>query len=142
MRHVAGYTILNDVSARDAFVREGMEAPFTFDWLRQKGQATSAPCGPWLLPARDCPDPGDLAIALRLGGEVMQDSRTSQMLFSIEEQIAFLSRILPLVPGDIISTGTCAGVGAARGRFLAPGDMMHAQIERIGVLSNPVEEAV
>jgi len=139
--HVAAYTILNDVSARDRFVREGADPQFTFDWLSQKGWATSAPAGPWLLPARDCPTPGNLALKLSVSGETMQDSSTSQMLYSLGEQIAALSALLPLVPGDIVSTGTCAGVGAGRGRFLAPGDVMRAEIEAIGVLTNPVEEA-
>lgn len=139
--HVAGYTILNDVSARDTFVRPGAEPPFTFDWLGQKGWATTAPAGPWLLPARDCPEPGRLDLRLSVNAEPMQDSNTSQMLFSLEEQIAFLSRIVPLVPGDIISTGTCAGVGSGRDRFLVAGDVMAAEIERIGILENPVGEA-
>jgi 2-keto-4-pentenoate hydratase/2-oxohepta-3-ene-1,7-dioic acid hydratase in catechol pathway len=137
--HVAGYTILNDVSARDAFVRDGAPPPFAHDWLRQKGWATSAPSGPWLVPARDCPDPARLALSLAVNDEVMQDSSTSQMIFPLEEQIAFLSRIVPLMPGDVISTGTPAGVGAGRGRFLVPGDVMRAEIEGIGVLVNPVE---
>jgi 2-keto-4-pentenoate hydratase/2-oxohepta-3-ene-1,7-dioic acid hydratase in catechol pathway len=71
----------------------------------------------------------------------MQDSNTSQMLFSIEELIAYLSSVVPLVPGDLICTGTPAGVGAARGRFLTPGDVMRAEIEGIGVLENPVKGA-
>ena len=71
----------------------------------------------------------------------MQDSTTAQMVFSIEELIAYLSRVVPLVPGDLIATGTCGGVGAARGRFLEPGDVMRAEVEGIGVLENPVEEA-
>ena len=141
LEHVAAYTIINDVSARDRFVREGADPHFTFDWLSQKGWATSCPAGPWLLPARDCPAPGNLALKLSVSGEMMQDSNTSQMLYSLEEQIAALSALLPLVPGDIVSTGTCAGVGAGRGRFLAPGDVMRAEIEGIGVLTNSVEEA-
>jgi 2-keto-4-pentenoate hydratase/2-oxohepta-3-ene-1,7-dioic acid hydratase in catechol pathway len=141
LEHVAAYTIINDVSARDRFVREGADPHFTFDWLSQKGWATSCPAGPWLLPARDCPSPSNLALKLSVSGETMQDSNTSQMLYSLEEQIAALSALLPLVPGDIVSTGTCAGVGAGRGRFLAPGDVMRAEIEGIGVLTNSVEEA-
>ena len=136
--HVAAYTIINDISARDAFIRRYAEEPFTYDWFAQKGWATSCPAGPWLLPARDCPDPGALALSLAVNETTMQDSSTAQMIFSIPELIAYISRIVPLVPGDIISTGTCGGVGAARGRFLAPGDVMHAQIEGIGVLENPV----
>jgi 2-keto-4-pentenoate hydratase/2-oxohepta-3-ene-1,7-dioic acid hydratase in catechol pathway len=139
--HVFGYMIVNDVSARDVFVREAAPPPFRYDWLAQKGRAASAPCGPWILPARDCPDPGRLGLRLSVNEELMQDSSTAQMLFSLEEQIAYLSRILPLAPGDIIATGTCAGVGAGRGRFLAPGDVMRAEIESIGALVNPVEAA-
>jgi 2-keto-4-pentenoate hydratase/2-oxohepta-3-ene-1,7-dioic acid hydratase in catechol pathway len=139
--HVAAYTIVNDISARDAFVREGAPPAFTYDWLAQKGWAASAPAGPWLWPARDCPDPGRLALSLSVNGELMQDSNTSEMIFPLEELIAFVSRIVPLVPGDIVSTGTPAGVGAGRDRFLAPGDVMRAQIEGIGALVNPVEAA-
>jgi 2,4-didehydro-3-deoxy-L-rhamnonate hydrolase len=139
--HVAGYMIVNDVSARDAFIRSGAPPAFTHDWLGQKGRAASCPCGPWILPARDCPNPGRLALRLSVDDELMQDSNTAQMLFSLEEQIAYLSRILPLVPGDVIATGTCAGVGAGRGRFLAPGEVMRAEIESIGALTNPVAGA-
>jgi 2,4-didehydro-3-deoxy-L-rhamnonate hydrolase len=139
--HVAGYVIVNDVSARDAFVRAGAPPPFAYDWLAQKGRAASCPCGPWILPARDCPAPGRLAMRLSVNDELMQDSSTAQMLFSLEEQIAYLSRILPLVPGDVVATGTCAGVGAGRGRFLVPGDLMRAEIESIGALISPVEAA-
>jgi 2-keto-4-pentenoate hydratase/2-oxohepta-3-ene-1,7-dioic acid hydratase in catechol pathway len=141
LEHVAAYTIVNDVSARDLFVRRDAEEPFTYDWFAQKGWASSCPAGPWLLPARDCPEPGALALSLRVGDAVMQDSSTAKMIFSIEELIAYISAVVPLVPGDIISTGTCGGVGAARGRFLAPGDVMRAQIEGIGTLENPVERA-
>jgi 2,4-diketo-3-deoxy-L-fuconate hydrolase len=136
--YVAGYTVLNDISARDAFVREGAEPAMTMDWLGQKGWYTSCPAGPWLVAARDCPNPHDLALSLKVNGETMQDSRTSEMVFSIEEQIAYLSRIVPLVPGDMIGTGTCAGVGMGRGTFLEPGDVMLAEVEQIGVLENQV----
>jgi 2,4-diketo-3-deoxy-L-fuconate hydrolase len=139
--HVAAYTVVNDISARDMFVRKGAEAPFAYDWFAQKGWATSCPSGPWLLPARDCPTPGQLSLRLRLNDTLMQDSSTAKMVFSIEELIAYLSRVVPLVPGDLIATGTCGGVGMARGRFLAPGDVMYAEVEGIGVLENPVEEA-
>jgi 2-keto-4-pentenoate hydratase/2-oxohepta-3-ene-1,7-dioic acid hydratase in catechol pathway len=138
LEHVAAYTIVIDISARDMFIRRYAEEPFTYDWFGQKGWATSCPAGPWLLPARDCPDPGSLALSLAVNDITMQDSSTSQMIFSIQELIAYVSRIVPLVAGDIISTGTCGGVGAARGRFLAPGDVMYAEIEGIGVLENPV----
>lgn len=139
--HVAAYTIVNDVSARDVFVRDGAPPPFAHDWLRQKGWATSAPSGPWLVPARGCPDPGGLPLRMTVNDEVMQDSSTAEMIFTLEEQIEYLSRMVPLVPGDVISTGTPAGVGAAHGRFLAAGDVMRAEIEGIGALVNPVEAA-
>jgi 2-keto-4-pentenoate hydratase/2-oxohepta-3-ene-1,7-dioic acid hydratase in catechol pathway len=140
--YVAGYTVVNDISVRDAFKRaEGTSPALTWDWLWQKGWYTSCPCGPWLLPAQLCPRPGDLGLRLTLNGQIEQDSRTSQLIFSLEEIIAFLSHINPLVPGDIICTGTPAGVGAGKGRFLAPGDVMVAEIEGIGILENPVAAA-
>jgi 2-keto-4-pentenoate hydratase/2-oxohepta-3-ene-1,7-dioic acid hydratase in catechol pathway len=138
LEYVAGYTVVNDVSARDRFMREGSEPAMTNDWLGQKGWHTTCPAGPWLVPARDCPNPGDLAMRLTLNDELMQDSRTSEMIFPLEEQIEYLSRIVPLVPGDMICTGTCAGVGMGRGRFLAAGDVMVAEIEAIGALENAV----
>jgi 2-keto-4-pentenoate hydratase/2-oxohepta-3-ene-1,7-dioic acid hydratase in catechol pathway len=140
--HVAGYTVANDVSVRDHFIREPSEPPMKFHWFGQKGWATSCPLGPWLVPARDLPQAGDAVLRLTRNGVVEQESRTSQMLFSTAEQIAFLSGIVPLVPGDVICTGTPAGVGAGQGRFLAPGDVMVAEVEGIGRLENPVVAAV
>ncbi|HEY7967177.1 MAG TPA: fumarylacetoacetate hydrolase family protein [Solirubrobacteraceae bacterium] len=138
MRHVAAYTVANDISARDSFVREDSEGAMTYDWLRHKGWHTSCPCGPSLLAARDCDDPQDLGLRLSVNGELMQNSSTAEMIFSLAEQVAYLSAIVPLVPGDIICTGTCAGVGAGRGRFLQGGDVMVAEIDLIGSLENPV----
>jgi 2,4-didehydro-3-deoxy-L-rhamnonate hydrolase len=139
--HVAGYTIVNDVSARDRFKRQhALEPPMTWDWFGQKGWDTSCPAGPWLVLARDV-SPGDLALRMSVNGAIEQDSRTSEMIFSLEEQIAYLSAVVPLVPGDMISTGTCAGVGMGKGRFLSPGDVMVAEIEGIGRLENPVVAA-
>jgi 2,4-didehydro-3-deoxy-L-rhamnonate hydrolase len=119
-------------------VRQGSEEAMTFDWIGQKGWYTTCPAGPWLIPARDCPDPQKLSLRLAVGDDVMQDSNTSEMIFSLAEQIAYLSRIVPLVAGDIICTGTCAGVGVGRGRFLEPGDVMRAEVGGIGVLENTV----
>jgi len=136
---VAGYTIANDVSVRDAFRRGGgTEPPMVFDWFSQKGRMNSCPCGPWLLPAVFCPEPGDLAIRLSVNDEVQQESRTSQMIFSLAELIEYISAVVPLVAGDVICTGTCAGVGAGKNRFLAAGDLVVAQIEQIGELESPV----
>jgi len=139
LEHVAGYTIANDVSVRDAFRRsEDAEPPMRFDWFAQKGRRTTCPAGPVLLPARFCPDPGRLDLRLAVNGEVRQQSNTSEMLFSVEEVVAYVSGVVPLVPGDMICTGTCAGVGAATGRFLAAGDVMSLEIEGIGALVNEV----
>ncbi|HEX4753005.1 MAG TPA: fumarylacetoacetate hydrolase family protein [Solirubrobacterales bacterium] len=136
---VAGYMVLNDVSARDNFKREpATEPPMTFDWFGQKGWATSCPTGPWIVPARFVPDPGDLRMSLSVNGEVQQSSSTGEMIFDLPTQIAYLSRVVPLVPGDVIATGTPAGVGAGKGRFLAPGDEMVAAIEDLGELRSRV----
>jgi 2-keto-4-pentenoate hydratase/2-oxohepta-3-ene-1,7-dioic acid hydratase in catechol pathway len=138
--YIAGYTVANDVSVRGRFVREDTgEPPMKFDWFLQKGWATSCPMGPWLVPAASLPNAQDTPLRLSLNGEVEQDSRTSEMIFSIAEQVEFLSAVVPLVPGDVICTGTCAGVGAGKGRFLAPGDVMVAEVEGIGELENGVE---
>lgn len=139
LSHVAGYTVANDISVRDRFAREDIaEAPMKFDWFQQKGWATSCPLGPWLVPASQLPEVHDARLRLILNGAVEQDSRTSEMIFGVAELIAFLSSVVPLVPGDVICTGTCAGVGAGKGRFLAPGDLMVAEVEGIGRLENPV----
>jgi 2-keto-4-pentenoate hydratase/2-oxohepta-3-ene-1,7-dioic acid hydratase in catechol pathway len=139
LAHVAGYAVANDVSVRDRFVRgDAAEPPMKFDWFMQKGWATSCPLGPWLVPAGEAPGAHDAAMRLTRSGVLEQDSRTSQMIFPLAEQIAYLSAVVPLVPGDVICTGTCAGVGAGKGRFLAPGDVMVAEIEGIGSLENPV----
>lgn len=137
--HVAGYTVANDISVRGRFVREDTGEPaMRFDWFTQKGWATSCPMGPWLVPAAALTGAQDAALRLTLNGEVQQESRTSQMIFSTAELISFVSSIVPLVPGDIICTGTPAGVGMGRGRFLAAGDVMVAEIDGIGRLENAV----
>lgn len=137
--HVAGYTVANDVSARGNFVREDTsEPPMKFDWFFQKGWATSCPMGPWLVPARAIPDPQDLELRLSVNGEVQQQSRTAEMIFSVAELIAFVSSVVALVPGDVICTGTPAGVGMGQGRFLASGDVMVAEVDGIGRLENRV----
>jgi 2-keto-4-pentenoate hydratase/2-oxohepta-3-ene-1,7-dioic acid hydratase in catechol pathway len=137
LAYVAGYTVANDISVRDAFWRgEDVEPALRCDWFAQKGWVSSCPAGPWLLPAEFCPRPGELDLRLTVNGEVQQESSTREMIFSIEEIIAYISRVVPLVPGDMICTGTCAGVGAGRGRFLSPGDVVVAEVEGIGALVN------
>jgi 2-keto-4-pentenoate hydratase/2-oxohepta-3-ene-1,7-dioic acid hydratase in catechol pathway len=133
---VAGYTVANDLSMRDFALRP--DTPFGVDWLRSKAYATCLPLGPAVVPARFVPDPQDLALRLWVGDELMQDSNTSEMLFGVAEQIAYLSEIVPLLPGDVISTGTPAGVGFARDRFLQPGEVVTAEIEHVGRLVNRI----
>jgi 2-keto-4-pentenoate hydratase/2-oxohepta-3-ene-1,7-dioic acid hydratase in catechol pathway len=136
LSHVAGYTIANDVSARDWLDRRN--PALGIDWMRHKSFATLLPIGPAVVPARFMPGTTDLALGLRVNGAVMQDSDTSKMVFSLAEQIAALSRVTALLPGDILLTGTPAGTAAAHGRYLQPGDVMAADIAGLGVLENTV----
>jgi 2-keto-4-pentenoate hydratase/2-oxohepta-3-ene-1,7-dioic acid hydratase in catechol pathway len=131
---VAGYLIVHDLSARDLMKREG--SPFVYDWLGQKCFEDSAPMGPWFTPAAYVPDPNDLDIKLWVNGVLKQNSNTSRMVHGIAEQIAYLSRHVTLQPGDIIATGTPAGVGMPRGEFLKVGDDVKIEIEGLGTLTN------
>jgi len=134
--HVAGYTIANDLSARDHSRRADMpeHSSFRSDWLAQKSFDGACPMGPWITLARDIADPHALAISLTVNGAPKQDSSTGQMIFSIGDQIEDLSARLTLHPGDIILTGTPAGVGNGRGEFLAPGDTVAVRIAGLGEL--------
>jgi 2-keto-4-pentenoate hydratase/2-oxohepta-3-ene-1,7-dioic acid hydratase in catechol pathway len=131
---VAGYVIVNDLSARDLMKREG--TPFIYDWVGQKCFEDAAPMGPWLTPAAYVGDPGNLAIKLWVNGVLKQDSNTGRMVHGIAEQIAYVSRHVTLQPGDVIATGTPAGVGMPRGEFLKVGDEVKIEIERCGMLVN------
>jgi 2-keto-4-pentenoate hydratase/2-oxohepta-3-ene-1,7-dioic acid hydratase in catechol pathway len=131
---VAGYLIVNDLSARDLMKREG--TPFIYDWIGQKCFDDAAPMGPWLTPAAYVADPNNLAIKLWVNDVLKQNSNTSRMVHSIAEQIAYLSRHITLQPGDVIATGTPAGVGIPRGEFLRVGDEVKIEIEGLGVLVN------
>jgi 2,4-didehydro-3-deoxy-L-rhamnonate hydrolase len=137
--YVAGYTVANDVSVRDAFRRSSdLDPPLRWDWFLHKGWAGSCPVGPWLVPASSSFDPDNAPLRLSVNGEFMQDSNTSQMLFSADEIVAFISNVVPLLPGDIIATGTCAGVGMGRGIFLKEGDDVVAEVGGVGELRNDV----
>ena len=138
MDHVAGLTIVNDLSARDWVGRPGtpVAIPFHWDWVSQKSWQDSNPVGPWIVPLESIPDPGTLGIKLWVNGELMQDSSTRNLIFSIAEQVSHLSTRLTLRPGDLIATGTPAGVGMARGRFLKPGDEVRIRVECLGELVN------
>lgn len=136
LAYVAGYTIANDLSARDAMRRPHVAdaSPFKLDWLSQKGFEGACPLGPWIVPSSEIPDPQNLAMKLWIDDELMQDSHTSQMIFTTAEQIAHLSTRMTLQPGDLILTGTPAGVGMGRGRFLQAGERLRLWIEGIGEL--------
>jgi 2-keto-4-pentenoate hydratase/2-oxohepta-3-ene-1,7-dioic acid hydratase in catechol pathway len=131
MDHVFGYTIMNDVSARDV-------QRATTQWSLGKSFPTFAPMGPWVASKDEVPDPHALAIRLSIGGEKLQDSNTSLMIFKIPALIEYISGVVPLQVGDVISTGTPAGVGMGRDpqRWLKPGEEMVIQIEHIGELRN------
>ncbi len=131
--HVFGYTIVNDVSARDFQMA-------TSQWMIGKTFDTFAPMGPAIVTADEIEDPHSLAISLTLSGAVMQDSNTANLIFKVPHLIAYLSGVFTLEPGDVIATGTPAGVGFARKppRFLRPGDEVTIRVERIGELINPV----
>src|ERR1700681_2085509 len=138
LTYVAGYTAANDLSARDRGRRPHVPdtSPFKADWVAHKSFDGSCPLGPWIVPASDIPDPQNLGLKLWVNDVLKQNSNTGQMIFNLAEQIAHLSSRLTLHPGDIILTGTPAGVGAGRGEFLKGGDVVKIWIERIGSLSN------
>ncbi len=121
--HVFGYTCLNDVSARVFQKNDGQ-------YTRGKGLDTFCPVGPWIETGID---PADLALRTELNGKPVQDSRTSMMIFPVEKLIEYISRVMTLLPGDVIATGTPAGVGP-----LGQGDIVEVDIEGLGRLSNPV----
>lgn len=128
---VAGYTILNDVTAR---VMQGDDRGERKPWLRCKSFDTFCPVGPWVVPRGSLPSVRNAAITLSLGGELRQDSDTSKMVVGIEQALAYLSRHTTLHAGDLIAMGTPAGVGPLR-----PGDQMIGRIEGIGALINDVQ---
>jgi 2-keto-4-pentenoate hydratase/2-oxohepta-3-ene-1,7-dioic acid hydratase in catechol pathway len=133
MDHVFGYTIMNDVSARDV-------QRATTQWSLGKSFPTFAPMGPWVVSKDEVADPHALAISLTIGGEKLQDSNTGLMIFKVPALIEYISGIVPLQVGDVISTGTPAGVGMGRDpqRWLKPGEEMIIHIEHIGELRNQV----
>lgn len=139
---VAGYTVINDISQRRYRPNPGRkprERDRFFDWLHGKWFDTFCPCGPCITSADAIGDPQTLRLVLTLNGEVRQDASTAQMIFPVGEILSFISRMVTLEPGDLIATGTPAGVGATSGTFLQPGDRMEGTIERIGRLVTPVE---
>jgi 2-keto-4-pentenoate hydratase/2-oxohepta-3-ene-1,7-dioic acid hydratase in catechol pathway len=126
LRHVFGYAAANDVTARD---QQRLDGQFT----RAKGYDSFGPLGPWVETVLD---PSDLRIVTRVNGQVRQDGRTSQMIHDLPKQIAFISAVMTLLPGDVILTGTPAGVGP-----IVAGDTVSVTVEGIGTLTNPVVKA-
>jgi 2-keto-4-pentenoate hydratase/2-oxohepta-3-ene-1,7-dioic acid hydratase in catechol pathway len=130
---IAGYVVVNDVSVRD--------------WLQQRSPTftlgksfdTHGPAGPWLTTDDEVRDPHGLELRLSVNGEERQHARTDDMIYDIYQQIAYLSTVMTLYPGDILATGTPSGIGAPTGRFLRPGDVVRAEIEGLGAIENRVE---
>ncbi len=133
LEHVAGYSCYNEGSVRD-WQRH------TSQYLAGKSFAGTGGFGPWLVTADEIPDPSRLTLETRLNGQVVQHATTDRMITSVPEQIAYISTILPLLPGDVIVSGTPGGVGAKRNPplFMRPGDVAEVEITGIGVLRNPV----
>ncbi|WP_263120027.1 fumarylacetoacetate hydrolase family protein [Cellulomonas fimi] len=123
LHYVFGFTVANDITARDAQRTDGQ-------WVRAKGFDGACPIGPWVVPGLDVED---LAVRSRVNGETKQDGRTSQMIFDVPTLISYISEVLTLLPGDIILTGTPAGVGLLESR-----DVVEVEVEEIGTLRNPV----
>jgi 2-keto-4-pentenoate hydratase/2-oxohepta-3-ene-1,7-dioic acid hydratase in catechol pathway len=136
LQYVAGYSILNDVSARDLQMK-------TSQYMAGKALDTFAPMGPGIVPTSDIPDPQTLQLTTRLNGQVVQHANTSNMIFSVAAIVSFLSSLMTLEPGDIIATGTPSGVGFMRTPplFLKDGDVVEVEIEGLGQLRNPVMHA-
>jgi 2-keto-4-pentenoate hydratase/2-oxohepta-3-ene-1,7-dioic acid hydratase in catechol pathway len=132
--YIFGYTILNDVSARDVQLA-------TPQWTLGKNFPTFAPLGPWIVTKDEVPNPHELNISLSINGETLQSSNTRELIFKLPKLLSYISAMMPLMPGDIISTGTPAGVGMGRTpqRWLRPGDDVTVEIAGIGSLRNPVE---
>jgi len=136
---VAGYTICNDVTARGLHRRASYaDSPFEWDWLGSKGRDTFLPIGPSVTPSWLVDDPHDLRLRVWVNGALKQDARTSDLIVNVWQLVAAASSLVTLQPGDVITTGTPAGVGAPRGEFLRPGDVVTVEIESLGRLSNPV----
>ena len=139
LAHVAGYCVANDVTARGRHKRQTVPADaFVYDWFAAKSVDGSLPLGPGITPAFQVPDPQDLRLRLWVNGELQQDESTSDMICTVAELVSAASEVLTLEPGDVIPSGTPSGVGAGRGLFLRPGDVVRTTIDGLGTLENPV----
>jgi 2-keto-4-pentenoate hydratase/2-oxohepta-3-ene-1,7-dioic acid hydratase in catechol pathway len=137
LSYVFGYTVINDITARDLQVRHKQ-------FFKGKSLDGSCPMGPWIVTADEIPDPHNLALSLRVNGVTKQASHTNLMIFSINRAIAILSAGMTLEAGDIIATGTPSGVGFSRipPEFLQPGDLVEAEVEGVGLLRNRVVQVL
>jgi 2-keto-4-pentenoate hydratase/2-oxohepta-3-ene-1,7-dioic acid hydratase in catechol pathway len=138
---VMGYTVANDLSARDMGTRVGLpdNSNFRADWVSHKCFDGSCPMGPWITLSRDVGDAHNLKLGLDVNGMKKQDSNTKELIFNMKEQIVDISSRITLYPGDVILTGTPAGVGAGKGEFLKSGDKVRAWVEKIGDLNTVLE---
>lgn len=131
MGHVAGYTVVNDITVRELVSRHDLQGMGT-DWLAAKNAPGFLPVGPWFVPAAFVPDPYALRMTLSLNGKLMQDEKAGDMIFDIATQIEYISQHVRLLPGDLLCTGAPAGFGLHYGRFLEPGDVVQAGIDGLG----------
>ncbi|AHC51953.1 2-hydroxyhepta-2,4-diene-1,7-dioate isomerase [Sulfolobus acidocaldarius SUSAZ] len=136
--YVFGYTIFNDISFRDK--QFPPETPYGMRWVHGKGLDTAAPMGPWIVTRDEIGNINNLRLTLRVNGEIRQDAYAEDMIFKVDQIIEYLSNGITLKPGDVISTGTPSGVALATGKYLKPGDVMEAEISKIGVLRNNLVE--
>jgi 2-keto-4-pentenoate hydratase/2-oxohepta-3-ene-1,7-dioic acid hydratase in catechol pathway len=139
LSHVAGYCVANDVTARGHHKRLSVPADaFVYDWFAAKSTDGSLPLGPGITPAFQVPDPQDLRLRLWVNDELQQNESSSDMICTVAELISAASAVVTLEPGDVIATGTPSGVGAGRGLFLRPGDVVRTTIDGLGTLENTV----
>lgn len=140
---VAGYTIGNDISARSVTFKEGRgPRPWDefYDWLSGKWADGFFPMGPYLVTKDEIADVQNLTMTLKVNGQIRQSANTGQMIYPVADVVSFLSHLMTLEPGDVISTGTPSGVGIATGKFLKGGDVIECTIEGLGTLSNTMGE--
>lgn len=140
--HLAGYVVANDISAREVLKRDTpVSEAFRYDWVSSKAQDGFCPIGPGIVPAWQIEDVQNLKIQLSVNGVMKQDSSTADMITPAFELVAEASKYMTLEPGDVILTGTAGGVGTPNDEYLAPGDDVVVEVERLGRLQNPVVRA-
>jgi 2-keto-4-pentenoate hydratase/2-oxohepta-3-ene-1,7-dioic acid hydratase in catechol pathway len=126
LKHVAGYCVVNDMSERGFQLERGSQ------WSKGKSADTFCPTGPWLVTADEVPDPQGLSLVCKVNGQVMQNGSTAKMIFGCATIVSYISQFMTLMPGDLIPTGTPAGVGMGRNKYLVPGDVMELSVSGLG----------